>query len=155
MRYPNLPIDQAEFVILASDEEMIALEELFALACPKRDFRQGTKWLLSKIIEMCACRREAEVDIDVYSQTNLFFACLPDEITRGHYRIYPVDSQSVVHPAPKRKDPRTPKQIVGDLARNLCFQLRCYDLYSETGNLVFEYDHIVPAGSLEIRLRRK
>lgn len=150
----NMPIAQAEFIILSSDDEMIALEEVFRIACPTYDYRKYVGDVVTAVVELCHHERTAKEEIDFYAKTSYFLTMMPNDILSKHYAIYTVHVDGGVDTTDHRQDKRSVRQILAALAHNLRRQLALYQLYDEHGNLMFEYDPAVPFGSLEIRLRR-
>lgn len=144
----------AEFIILDCLDEMIALEEVHRLACPDLAFHWSIKRMVGTIVELCVFRNVAKEEIDLYSKTNYFLAQLPSEMRMDKWRIYLVHADGGVDITDRRQDRRTVHKIVHDLAHNIRQQIEAYKLYDKEGNFLYEYDPIVPEGSLEIRLRR-
>jgi hypothetical protein len=149
----NLTIAQADYIILASDAEMIALEEMFILAGEGDHFRTTIEVLLDTILELCYTRREAEVEVDV--MMNYLMARLPYKVYDKHWHHYIVHLDGGIDTTDRRKDKRSMRAIVHQLAHNLRVQLDSYQLYDKHGVLMFEQDRYRSSeSSLEIRLSR-
>jgi hypothetical protein len=147
-------ITQADFVILDSVDEMIALYDLLELTNPERSFRGTIDGLISSIVEMCFFKRCAQEELDTYLETNYFVHKLPNAVIAKQWNVVIVHASGGSEVVDRRKNRRNPKEIIETLARNIWYQLSTYQLYDPHGTLMFGYDPTAPDGSIEIRLRR-